>query len=529
MPEAFLPGKVMKIWHVSQVFKHPSGKKHRRIHHKTPESFIFVSLTQKHPMHKLLTTALFLLLPLLPVTSQDTTMMRTVNTDTSRAVIYLFEIMEEIAAPAWRTTQRSFEEAAQAGADYILIEMNTYGGAVEAADSIRTKILNSPVPVMVFINNQAASAGALIAIACDSIYMRQGASMGAATVVDATGTAAPDKYQSFMRSVMRATAEAHGKDTLIRYGDTLYTWHRDPGIAEAMVDPRIVIPGVVDTGQVLTFTVHEAIAHGYCEGQAENIPEVLEKAGIENYVILEYKKNTLDHIIGFLISPLISGLLIMIIIGGIYFELQSPGVGFPLGAAIVAAILYFAPLYLEGLAQNWELVIFIAGLILLAVEIFAIPGFGIAGVSGIIFLVVGLTMSLVDNIVFHFDTLTAFSTLLRALGTVLLSMLVAFFLSLYISRKVFTSRKIFLHWALDSVQNKEEGFIGVDKTHYSAMVGKTGIASTVLRPSGKVSIDDEIYDAKAEYGYIEKGAPVKVIREETGQLYVLKIKKEGTS
>lgn len=162
-------------------------------------------------MHKLLTTALFLLLPLLPVTSQDTTMMRTVNTDTSRAVIYLFEIMEEIAAPAWRTTQRSFEEAAQAGADYILIEMNTYGGAVEAADSIRTKILNSPVPVMVFINNQAASAGALIAIACDSIYMRQGASMGAATVVDATGTAAPDKYQSFMRSVMRATAEAHGK------------------------------------------------------------------------------------------------------------------------------------------------------------------------------------------------------------------------------------------------------------------------------------------------------------------------------
>ncbi len=445
----------------------------------------------------------------------------------STKLVYLFEIMETIAPPVWRTTQRSFEEARNLKADYVLIHMNTYGGMVDAADSIRTMILNSPIPVLVFIDNQAASAGALIAIACDSIYMRKGSSIGAATVVDQSGTPAPDKFQSFMRSTMRATAESHGKDTLVRNGDTVLVWKRDPRIAEAMVDPRIAIPGVIDTGQVLTFTVTEAIANGYCEGMAENIPEVLKQAGIRNYEIREHKKTGLDRIIGFLINPFVSGILIMIIIGGIYFELQSPGIGFPIAAAITAAILYFAPLYLEGLAENWELVIFIAGVILVAVEIFAIPGFGVAGVTGILFIITGLAMGMVDNIVFRLDGMAAFQALLKSLVIVLGSMLVAFFGSLYISRKIFTSQKTFLHWALDSVQEKDQGFIGVDKVHQSRNIGKMGTAYTILRPSGKVRVDDEVYDAKAEYGYIEKGATIQVIREEAGQLYVVEVKPDN--
>ena len=128
-------------------------------------------------------------------------------------------------------------------AQYILIHMNTYGGMVNIADSIRTKILNSSIPVMVFIDNQAISAGSLISIACDSIYIRPGGSIGAATVVNQTGEAVPDKYQSFMRSTMRATAEAHGKDTIIEGNDTIIRWHRDPKIAEAMVDPVLKVEG----------------------------------------------------------------------------------------------------------------------------------------------------------------------------------------------------------------------------------------------------------------------------------------------
>ena len=215
---------------------------------------------------------------------------------------------------------------------------------VNIADSMRTRILNSPIPVLAFIDNQAISAGALISIACDSIYMRTGGNIGAATVVDQTGAVVPDKYQSFMRSTMRATAESHGKDTIITGNDTIIKWHRDPRIAEAMVDPRIVAEGIDDSTKVLTFTAEEAMANGYCEGLANNIPEVLAKAGIKNYELVTYKPSGVDKLIGFLLSSVVQGILIMIMIGGIYFELQSPGIGFPLIVALTAAHLVLCTL-----------------------------------------------------------------------------------------------------------------------------------------------------------------------------------------
>lgn len=434
-------------------------------------------------------------------------------------LIYHVDVMESIDKPVWRTMQKGFDEAYRINADYIFIHMNTYGGRVDIADSMRTKILNSPVPVMVFIDNQAISAGALIAIACDSIYMRPGASIGAATVVNQTGEQVPDKYQSFMRSTMRATAEAHGKDTIISGNDTIIRWHRDPKIAEAMVDPAIEIHGIDSAGQVLTFTAEEALRYHYCEGIAGTIKEVFEKAGIKNYEIREYKASGIDKIIGFLLSPVVQGLLIMVIIGGIYFELQTPGVGFPLAAAAVAALFYFAPLYLEGLAQNWELLVFIAGAILLGVEILVIPGFGVAGISGILLIIVGLTFAMIDNVVFKYEGAGAFNHVLESLLIVVISIILSFFLSLYLSRKVLTAKSFKL--ALSDVQNRSEGFIGID-LHQKELIGKKGIAFTDLRPSGRIEIEGEIYDAKAEVGYIEKGKKIKVIRDETGQLYVIK-------
>lgn len=435
-------------------------------------------------------------------------------------LIYQFDIKDEIAKPVWRTTQAAFKRANELRANYILIHLNTYGGMVNIADSIRTKILNSHIPVMVFIDNQAISAGALISIACDSIYMRPGASIGAATVVNQSGEQVPDKYQSFMRSTMRATAEAHGKDTIIRGNDTILKWHRDPKIAEAMVDPVLEVKGVVPSGQVLTFTADEAYENGYCEGIVNDIPSLIKKAGIKNYRIIEFKPSSIDRFIGFLLSPIIRGLLIMLIIGGIYFELQTPGIGFPLAAAVVGALLYFAPLYLEGLAQNWEILAFIIGLVLLALEIFVIPGFGIAGVSGIILIILGLTMAMVDNIAFKFEGLQALDKVLKAFLIVVFSIGTAFILSIIISKKIFTSSTFRL--ALNTVQKREEGYIGID-LHQKQMIGKTGVAQTILRPSGRVEIDGEIYDAKAEISYIEKGEKIKVIRDEAGQLYVIKI------
>jgi membrane-bound serine protease (ClpP class) len=440
---------------------------------------------------------------------------------TDKIIVYKYEMTEQIAPAIWRITKKSFEEAKKMGADYILIHMNTYGGLLDAADSIRTLILNSSIPVFVFIDNNAASAGALIAIACDSIYMRPGGSIGAATVVDQSGKPVPDKYQSFMRSTMRATAEAHGKDTIIKGNDTIIQWHRDPRIAEAMVDPSIYIKDIIDTGKVLTLTTKEAIRYGFCEGEASSIKEVMEKAGISNYEIKEYKLTALDRIIGFLLHPIVSGLLIMLIVGGIYFELQSPGIGFPLAAAVVAAILYFAPLYLEGLAQNWELLIFIVGLILIVVEIFAIPGFGVAGISGIILVIGGLTLAMVDNAIFEFDFSLALATVIKSFFIVVISMFLSLILSLWLGGKLFTAKKTFGNLALNRDMKSEDGFIGVESKP-KELIGKTGFADSILRPSGKVIIDGDIYDAKAEYGFIIKGEKVKVTRYETGQIYVVK-------
>ncbi len=436
-----------------------------------------------------------------------------------KKLVYVLNINQEITKATWRQTLQAFNDADSMHADIILIHMNTYGGTVLDADSIRTKILQSKIPVYVFIDNNAASAGALISIACDSIYMRPGGSIGAATVVNQTGQAMPDKYQSYMRSIMRATAEAHGKKTIINGNDTIYKWRRDPKIAEAMVDQRIYIKGLIDTGKVITFTPSEAMEHGFCEGIAENVPEVLKLVGVNDYKLVEYRPSWIERMIGWLVHPIVSGILIMAIIGGIYFEMQSPGIGFPLGVAVLAAILYFAPLYLEGLAAHWEIAVFIVGLILMALEIFVIPGFGVTGILGAIFIFTGLVLSLIDNVDFNFENVEM-SKIGVAIATVIIGVFGGFFLSLYLGNKLFTAKTgPFKNLALKAVQNVKEGYVSIE-TELFALKGRTGIAKTVLRPAGKVLIDGDVYDAVAENGLIDKDEKIIVTKVEATQLYV---------
>ena len=420
--------------------------------------------------------------------------------------IYKFNIQEEIGPAAWRQTQAAFKQAEELNADYILIHLNTYGGAVDAADKIRTKILEYSKPVMVFIDNNAASAGALISIACDSIYMKPGANIGAATVVDQSGVPLPEKYQSYMRSTLRSTAEASG---------------RDPKIAEAMNDARIYIEGVNDSGKVITFTASEALKNHYCQGIVNSIEEIFTHAGIPNYKITEYKKTTIESIIDFLISPVVSGILIMVIIAGIYLEFQSPGISLPLFAAILAAILYFAPLYLEGLAANWEIILFVIGVILVIIEIFVIPGFGIVGITGIVCMVLGLTLSLISSIPSGSPIdLPESHNFIKAFFTVIISVIISLIISIYLGSKLITS-SIFSKLILNATQESNQGYISADFIEKN-LIGKKGITFTVLRPSGKVDIEGEIYDAAAENGFIEKGENVEVIRYESSQVFVRK-------
>jgi len=400
-----------------------------------------------------------------------------------------------------RYVKLALDEAREINADYVIIEMDTYGGALNDADDIRTMILEYDKPIYVFINRDAASAGALISIACDSIYMAAGASIGAATVVTAEGVAAPDKYQSYMRSIMRSTAEAKG---------------RDPKIAEAMVDESLEIEGITEEGEVLTFSTSEAVQHGFCEGQRSSVDEVLTEAGIDDYQLIEFTLGATEKIIAIFLNPVISGILIMMIVGGIYFELQTPGVGFPIVAAAIALVLYLTPYYLNGLAANWEIIMFFVGVLLIALEIFVIPGFGLAGISGITMSVGSLILIMLNNDVFDFSFVGA-DEIFRAVFTTITGLLGSFIL-MFLGGVRLTTSKFFKRVALEHVQDTKEGYTSTFRSE--SMLEKKGIAYTVLRPSGRVLIDDIIYDAYTRGIYIKKDAQIIVINEEGATLQV---------
>ena len=259
----------------------------------------------------------------------------------SKDTVFVMEIRDVIDPRMNRYVKLALEEAINVNAKIVIIDMDTPGGALNDADDISTAILEFPIPIYVYINKDAASAGALISIACDSIFMTSGARIGAATVVTADGVAAPDKYQSYMRSIMRSTAEAN---------------NRDPKIAEAMVDETLEVPGVSEEGEVLTFSTSEAIANNYCEAQVDEISDIIDRQNLLDYHIYSYQQDSVEKVIAFFLNPVLSGILILIIIGGIYFELQTPGVGFPILASVIAGILYLVPYYLTGLAANWEII-----------------------------------------------------------------------------------------------------------------------------------------------------------------------------
>jgi membrane-bound serine protease (ClpP class) len=424
------------------------------------------------------------------------------NSDT--ALVYVFDIDEEIAPPVVRRMEKAFKQAKDLNVDLIVIHMNTYGGLVVSADTIRTRILNSKIPVVVFIDNNAASAGALISISCDSIYMRSGANIGAATVVNQSAQAMPDKYQSYMRATMRATAEASG---------------RDPHIAEAMVDPDIYVENISDSGKVLTFTTSEAILNGFCEAEVTSIDELVKRYGFVSYKIITLQLNSSDTIIDFLISPYVHGILIMVIVGGIYFEMQTPGMGFPSIASILAATLYFAPLYLEGIAENWEIFVFVAGLILIFLEVMVIPGFGIAGVAGIVLMITGLVLSLLNNVALDFSLVT-FNALLEAVFIVIISIFGSIILAFLGIKHLLSNSSYGLALTADMVSS--EGFITSD-IELKNYIGSNALAHTVLRPAGKIEIENHIFDAIADESFINKGDKVKVVNYVNSQLVVRKL------
>ena len=420
----------------------------------------------------------------------------------SLSVVYRIRLDSDIDKSAQRLIILGLEKADNADADYVMLDLDTYGGAVDAADSIRSAILRYDKPVIAYVNMQAASAGALISIACDSIYMKTGSSIGAATVVDQSGNVMPDKYQSFMRGMMRSTAQATG---------------RDPKIAESMTD----------TANVLSMTPSEAMAVGHCEGIYETVDEVAHAVvGDIGFVVrsMEDDMTWLDKLIQLLLNPLLQSIFMMMIIGGIFVEIRTPGIGLPLITAIVGALLYFAPGYLGHLVSYWEILLFVVGLLLIGLEIFVIPGFGVAGISGIVAVVVSLAFAMVDNVeLFHWDGTLNLQPIIQPVGIVVLSATVAIFGSVWLVRRLYPTRT-FDHIALRQEMKAEEGFTGV-VSGLETLVGEPVVVFTDMRPGGKVkTTDGRILEATLKFGgFAAKGETLKVLSAEQGRLYCEKL------
>ena len=418
--------------------------------------------------------------------------------------VFKTDLKEDVGPNAWRIIKKSYDQAVSEKATHFLIELNTFGGAVNFADSIRTLLLNSKLKTVVYINNNAASAGTLISLASDYIFMQAGSSIGAASVVNPQGEVMPEKYQSYMRGLMRATAQAKG---------------RDPKIAEAFVDGSVSLPEYKDEGKILTFTAIEAVNAKVVNAEVRNIQEVYQRLGMTDPKVAAYHKTWVDYFIGFLVNPLVSGLLIMGIIAGIYFELQTPGLGLAGLLALVCASLFFAPLYLQGLADNWEIALFIIGIILLALEVFVIPGFGVAGILGIIFVLCGLAFSMLANDFFDFK-ISKPGLLMNSFLIVIGSMVLSVVLMVIFGKNLMQS-SAFKRLVLEDEQRADTGYTAsVPKL---SLLNKNGIARTVLRPSGKIEIEGIWYDAVALDGFIDSGEEVYVEKHENYNLFVRKL------
>jgi membrane-bound serine protease (ClpP class) len=386
--------------------------------------------------------------------------------------------------------ERSIEEAQLSGAAAVVLELETPGGRVDAAQRIANAIADATIPVYAFINRHAYSAGALIALATDGIYMRPGSVMGAATPVVGSGEKAPEKIVSAMRSQMRALAEARGLD---------------PRVAEAMVDEDIEIDGVVDAGKLLTLTTSEAVGLQYAE-EVEDWDALVAELGFGGAPVYSVSVNWAERIVRFLSNPIVAPFLLSLGFLGLIAEIKSPGLGLAGLAGLLSLSLFFGSHMILGLAGIEDLILFGAGVVFIGVEIFVIPGFGLFGVLGGVGVLSGVYLSLVGGL----PTIPDFAQAGAILSTTILIILLT---SWALLRHLPQSNRLTKSGVfLTTKGERSKGW--ASQTRRPDLVGREGVALTDLRPSGTAIFGEERVDAVSESEWIEEGTDIRVVTSE---------------
>ena len=423
----------------------------------------------------------------------------------TRPVVYVVPIEGMIDLGLAPFVRRVLDEAAAAGAAAVILEVNTFGGRVDAAVLIRDALLGSRVRTVAFVNKRAISAGALISLAAERIIMADGGTIGAATPVELGAPGAPaqpvaEKTVSYMRKEFRATAESR---------------KRPPLLAEAMVDADVAIPGVIAKGKLLTLTTQEALKHKLADARADTVDAVLASLDLTGAEVRRATQTWAETLVRFLTHPVVSSLLMTIGILGIIVEIRTPGFGMPGSLGVASLALFFWGHWLVRLAGWEEMLLVGIGLILLAIEVFVTPGFGVTGVLGLAALIGGLGLSLIGSG-------ATWGGVVTAVGQVAASLLLALAVSLAVLR--FLPRLPFgRRLVLETELTAHEGFASAPETD-RAWLGKRGTAASPLRPAGIADIEGKRVDVVSDGEFIAAGEPLTVVRVDGNRIVVRRLR-----
>jgi membrane-bound serine protease (ClpP class) len=384
---------------------------------------------------------------------------------------------------------RSIKEAESAGAAAAFLDIDTPGGRIDAAERIADAVRAAGIPVYGFVNPRAYSAGALIAISTNGIYMRPGAVIGAATPVDGQGTRASEKMVSAMRAEFRSMAEQRGLD---------------PKLAEAMVDENVEIPGVVKKGQLLTLSTNEAVRLKFAKAQVADEAALLEAIGLRGAQVITTEPNWAEGIVRFLTNPLVAPLLLSLGILGLVLEIKTGAFGLGGILSLTSLGLFFGSSFILGLA-GWEEVLLLGlGAVALAVEVFVLPGFGVAGVVGTLAIVASMVLAMMGARPTTGDVAQALAVLGASLFITIAVM--------YAWLRHLPNSGRFSGLLLRGSVHKSQGFVSAPNR--GDLIGLDGIAVTDLRPSGTARVGQERIDVVTEGEYVAQGSKVQVVQSD---------------
>lgn len=423
------------------------------------------------------------------------------TTQKNRAHVYVIPVEGVIDLGLAPFIDRVLAEAKADGAAAVVLDINTFGGRVDAAVAIRDALLNAAVPTYAFVNKRAISAGALIALATDRIFMAEGGTIGAATPVQGgmPGAAAQpveEKTVSYLRKEFRATAEAR---------------KRPPTVAEAMVDADVEIEGVIEKGKLLTLTTEEALAQNFAEHRADTLNALLEILELGDAEIRGVEPTWAENVVRFLTHPVVSSMLITIGLLGIITEIRTPGFGVPGAIGVLAFGLFFWGQWLVQLAGLEELLLVSLGVLLLLIEVFITPGFGLLGILGLASMLVGLGMAL-------FGPGATSVVIVAALTRVMLSLFFAILAALALLRvlpKLPVGRRLVLTDGLTAAAGYSSAPVGD-----TDWLGRAGTTVTPLHPSGIVSIDGQRIDVVSAGDFIDAGVAIEVVKVDGNRIVV---------